>query len=114
MARAMVTQYGMSDELGPQQLGQPEGEVFLGRQTTQANYSADLAAKIDSEIRRLVDEAHETATAIVTTHRATLDKLADELMEKETVDSKDLNGIWGDVPMWRPSTGADMPKTVSV
>ena len=49
----MVTQYGMSDELGPQQLGQADGEVYLGRQTTQANYSGELAAKIDDEIRNL-------------------------------------------------------------
>ena len=100
IARSMVTQYGMSDDLGPQQLGQPDGEIYLGRQTTHANYSGELASKIDDEIRKLVDEAHETATAIVLKHREVLDTLAATLIEKETVDTKDLNDVWGHVPMW--------------
>lgn len=100
IARNMVTQYGMSDELGPQQLGQRDGEVFLGRQVSQANYSGELAAKIDSEIRVLVDEAHSTATQIITTHRETLDRLAETLIEKETVDSTDLKKVWGHLPTW--------------
>lgn len=100
MARSMVTQYGMSDELGPQQLGQPDGEIYLGRQTSHANYSGELAARIDDEIRKLVDEAHETATAIVTTHRSVLDTLAATLIDKETVDTTDLHEVWGHLPMW--------------
>jgi cell division protease FtsH len=100
MARAMVTQYGMSDDLGPQQLGTAQGEVYLGRTTAQANYSGEVAAKIDEEIRKLVDEAHKTATAIVTTHRETLDKLAETLIEKETADTDDLTQVWGHLPMW--------------
>jgi cell division protease FtsH len=104
MARAMVTQYGMSDELGPQQLGTAQGEVFLGRTASQANYSGEVAAKIDDEIRKLVDEAHKTATAIVTTHRETLDKLAQTLIEKETADTDDLTAVWGHLPMWSENT----------
>lgn len=100
MARAMVTQYGMSDALGPQQLGSGDGESYLGRQASQANYSGEIAAKIDDEIRKLVDEAHETATAIITTHRETLNKLAETLIEKETADTDDLTAVWGHLPMW--------------
>jgi cell division protease FtsH len=100
MARAMVTQYGMSDELGPQKLGAGGEESYLGRGASQANYSGEVGAKIDEEIRRLVDEAHQTATAIVTTHRETLDKLAETLIEKETADTDDLTAVWGHLPMW--------------
>ncbi len=111
VARAMVTQYGMSDELGPQQLGQPEGEVFLGRMTTQANYSGEIGAKIDSEIRKLVDEAHDTARAVIETHCDVLHSLARELMEKETVDSKGLQEVWGHVPQWGTESPAEIAES---
>src|SRR5439155_1715770 len=59
IARSMVTEFGMSDAIGPQQLGHKNGEVFLGRELGhQANYSDEVAARIDSEVRRLIDEAH--------------------------------------------------------
>src|SRR5437016_13287390 len=84
IARAMVTEYGMSDLLGPQQLGQKSGEVFLGRDFGhQANYSDEVAARIDGEIRRLIDEAHAEAREILRIHRATLDRLAAALIERE-------------------------------
>jgi len=75
IARAMVTEYGMSDEIGPQQLRAEERRrVFLGREFGhQANYSDEVAARIDSEVRRLIDEAHQTAASILSEHRATLD-----------------------------------------
>jgi len=110
MARAMVTQYGMSDELGPQRLGEPQGEAYLGRMGTSANYSGEVAAKIDAEVRKLVDEAHRTATEIITTHRGVLDDLAAALIEKETVDSKDLDAVWGHLPSW---TGAKVKRAVA-
>ena len=76
IARAMVTEYGMSDLLGPQQLGQKHGEVFLGRDFGhQANYSDEVAASIDAEVRRLIDEAQAEALAILRSHRAVLDVL---------------------------------------
>lgn len=108
MARAMVTQYGMSDLLGPQQLGQPEGEVFLGRQTTSANYSPELAARIDAEIKALIEEAHQTAHAILTKHRAVLNKMVALLDEHETVDSTQLESVWGHLKPWKPRAA---PKT---
>src|SRR5439155_17484511 len=88
IARAMVTQYGMSEILGPQQLGQKETEVFLGRDYGhQANYSNEVAGRIDEEVRALIERAHGTANDILTAHRPVLDKLAAALIEKETLDT---------------------------
>jgi cell division protease FtsH len=101
IARAMVTEYGMSELLGPLQLGQKHGEVFLGRELGhQANYSDEVAARIDAEIRLLVDHGHEEARAILTHHRRTLDKLAAALVEKETLDTPELMAILGDLKPW--------------
>jgi cell division protease FtsH len=103
IARAMVTEYGMSDLLGPQQLGQKNGEVFLGRDFGhQANYSEEVASSIDAEVRRMIDEAHSRARAILTTHRETLDQLAAALVEKETLDTSELMKIIGSLPTWSP------------
>ena len=105
IARAMVTEYGMSDRLGPQQLGQRDGEVFLGRDLGhQANYSEEVAAAIDREVRLLIDEAHDRARAVLTHHRATLDRMARELVEKETLDSMDLEEILGPLGVWPPTS----------
>ncbi len=99
IARAMVTEYGMSDEIGPQQLGQKNGEVFLGREFGhQSNYSDQVAANIDSEIRRFIDEAHSEAAEILIEHRATLDRIADALMEKETLDTAEVMELMVNVP----------------
>ncbi|HEY8524178.1 MAG TPA: ATP-dependent zinc metalloprotease FtsH [Acidimicrobiales bacterium] len=98
IARSMVTTYGMSDRLGPQQLGSQNGEVFLGRDYGhEATYSDEVAGLIDEEVRRLVDGAHERARAILTAHRATLDRLAEALVEKETLDDADLAEVFGDI-----------------
>ncbi|HUQ63317.1 MAG TPA: ATP-dependent zinc metalloprotease FtsH [Acidimicrobiales bacterium] len=108
IARSMVTEYGMSDEIGPQQLGQKSGEVFLGRDLNhQANYSDQVAARIDSEVRRLIDEAHSDAREIVETYRSTLDRLADALIEKETLDTAEVMEIFADVQVRavRPADG---------
>jgi cell division protease FtsH len=110
IARAMVTEYGMSDVLGPQQLGQKQGEVFLGRDYGhQANYSDEVAARIDAEVRLLIDEAHEEARAILTAHRAVLDRLADELVEKETLDTPELADIMGHLEPWHGRESAAAP-----
>jgi cell division protease FtsH len=103
IARAMVTEYGMSDLLGPQKLGQKNGEVFLGRDFGhEANYSEQVAASIDAEVRRMIDDAHERARSILTLHRPTLDALATALVEKETLDGDDLTAIIGPLPTWPP------------
>jgi cell division protease FtsH len=109
IARAMVTEYGMSDELGPRQLGQRDGEVFLGRELNhRPNYSEEVAAAIDREIARLVDEAHERARAVLIRHRPTLELMARELVDKETLEPMHLAAILGsiDVADSRPARPA--------
>src|SRR5205823_1506763 len=91
IAKAMVTQYGMSGELGPRKFGQEQGEVFLGRVAGQhRDYSDDIASQIDNEINALIERAHQEALAILVVHRATLDALAGALIERETVDDTEL------------------------
>ncbi|MGH9114148.1 MAG: ATP-dependent zinc metalloprotease FtsH [Acidimicrobiales bacterium] len=98
IARAMVTTYGMSERLGPQQLGSKSHEVFLGRDYGHEDtYSDQMASFIDDEVRRLIDGAHDRARFILTTHRATLDRLATSLVEKETLDDADLAEVFGDI-----------------
>jgi len=102
IARAMVTEYGMADVIGPQLLGQRAHEPFLGRDfNSSPNYSDAVAAAIDGEVRRLIEEAHEEALDILKLHRRTLDRLADALVERETLDTPELVEIFGELPAWR-------------
>jgi cell division protease FtsH len=101
IARAMVTTYGMSEAIGPLALGQKQTEVFLGKDYGhEANYSHDVAAIVDTEIGKLVNDAHARAEAILTAYRATLDKLAAEMLEHETLGDKELEAIFGDLDTW--------------
>ncbi len=101
LARQMVMEYGMSDRLGPLRYGRPESQVFLGRDYTRGQeMSDDVASAIDDEIRMLINQAHEEARSIITTHRAALDRIADVLLDKETVDAADVAEIFSDVPKW--------------
>jgi len=110
IAKAMVTQYGMSALLGPRKLGQEQGEVFLGRdQGQQRDYSDDVAAQIDSEVNMLIEQAHEEALAILVTHRATLDALANALVERETVDDAELAELFKDMERWEGTPPRDQP-----
>ena len=94
IARAMVTEYGMSEALGPQRLGHKSGEVFLGKNSGhEADYSDEVAARIDAEIRELVDAAHAEAREILTIHRAVLDQLAESLIEHESLEGEALEEI---------------------
>jgi cell division protease FtsH len=87
----MVTQYGMSDKLGPLTLGQRQDQVFLGRDfASHPDYSDNIAFEVDKEIRRLVDEAHDEAFDILRTHRATMDNLVEILLDKETIEKEEL------------------------
>ncbi len=98
IARQMVTEFGMSDTLGPLTLGQKQGEPFLGRDfAAHPDYSDQVAFEIDTEIRRLVDEAHDEALEILKTNRKTLDVIADRLIEQETIEKDALAGILADV-----------------
>ena len=87
MARAMVTQYGMSAEMGTQIFGQPNHEVFLGRDygNTQ-DYSEETAKRIDAEVSRIMKEAHDRAYQILSEHREQMDLMASVLLERETVE----------------------------
>ncbi len=94
IARNMVTRYGFSEKLGPVVYGSDENEVFLGRDYGQnKHYSDDIASDIDSEIRRLVDEAYEKTESILREHRDKLDAVAAVLMEKEKVSGKEFADI---------------------
>ncbi len=101
MARAIVTQYGMSAELGTQVFGQPNHEVFLGRDygNTQ-DYSEETAKRIDDEVARIMKEAHDRAHEILTTHREQMDLMASVLLERETVEGEAcealLDNRWDD------------------
>ena len=109
LARAMVTRFGMSDAIGPMQLGSPGGEVFLGRDLGhEPTYSDEVAARVDEEIRRLVEGARASARAILEQHRSVLDDLATALMAHETLAGETLDALVAPaVP--RPATGADAP-----
>jgi cell division protease FtsH len=93
-ARKMVTEYGMSDRLGPLTFGQQQQEVFLGRDfASNPDYSDQVAFEIDSEVRRLIDEAHDEALEILKKHRAKLDELAAALIERETIEKENLASL---------------------
>jgi cell division protease FtsH len=110
LARRMVTEFGMSDTIGPMRLGQADHEVFLGRDYGhQANYSDEVAARIDAEVLALIDGAHQRAEAILETHRATLDRLALRLVEKETLEGEELAGLLGDLPSWTARPPVEPP-----
>ncbi len=100
IARNMVTRYGFSEKLGPIVYGSDENEVFLGRDYGQnKHYSDDIASDIDSEIRRLVDEAYAKTESILREHRDKLDAVAAVLMEKEKVSGAEFEEIMNPKPV---------------
>lgn len=91
LARSMITRYGFSEKLGPIVYGHDNSEVFLGRDYSQGrNYSENVAAEIDGEIRELIDTSYENAKQILLNHRDQLDKVAHYLMEHEKIDGDDF------------------------
>ncbi|MDH6100835.1 ATP-dependent zinc metalloprotease FtsH2 [Anabaenopsis sp. FSS-46] len=93
MARQMVTRFGMSD-LGPLSLESQQGEVFLGRDwTTRSDYSEAIAARIDSQVRKIAEDCYENAKKIIRDHRTACDRLVDLLIEKETIDGEEFRQI---------------------
>ncbi len=94
VARQMITRYGMSDNLGPVALGRQQGNVFLGRDImSERDFSEETAATIDSEVRQLVEEAYQRAKQVLTENRHILNQLSEILIEKETVDSEELQEL---------------------
>jgi len=107
IARSMVTQWGMSATIGPVQLGTPDGDVFVGRDgTATREYSETVATRIDAEVARLVGEARERALELLRTQRATLDRLAGALVERETLDVDELATVFAGLDPPAPVRGA--------
>jgi cell division protease FtsH len=104
VARQMVTQWGMSERLGPRTFGRKEELVFLGREISESrDYSEKVAEEIDDEVRRLVEQARETAHKIVVEHRNVLDRVARRLIEDETIEGDDVRRLFSD-------EGGDLPE----
>jgi cell division protease FtsH len=96
IARQMVTEYGMSDKLGPMQFGnrQGSGQVFLGKDlSVEPNYSDQVAYQIDEEMKRIVEECHEITRKVLMEHRDKLDALANILLEKETLVEEEIKAV---------------------
>ena len=103
IARAMVTEYGMTSTLGPVKYGQEQGDPFSGRGSGGSlEYSPAVAAKIDEEMQMLLDEAHKVAYTTLERYRDELDTLASKLLEKETLRRGDLEAIFDTVEPVRP------------
>ena len=117
IARKMVTEYGMSANVGAIKLGQSSGEVFLGRDMGhQRDYSETIAERVDEEVRVLIEQAHDEAWHVLRENRDVLDQLATELMEKETLDHNQLAEIFANVkklperPQWLSSEDRPVSK----
>jgi cell division protease FtsH len=116
LSRAMVTRYGMSEKMGPMTFGQKEELVFLGKEIgEQRDYSDAVAQEIDGEVRGIVHEAYERAKEVLTQYREELDRIAQRLMEVETLDADEFvalfEGIDGgpESPPSPPSAGRERP-----
>jgi cell division protease FtsH len=106
LARAMVTQYGMTEAIGAIKLGTDASEPFMGRDYGhQRDYSENIAAKVDHEIRNLIENAHQEAFDILVENRSTLDAMVLQLLEKETLNKEEIAAIFAKVNSWprRPS-----------
>lgn len=113
IARNMVTKWGLSDVMGPLTYGEEQGEVFLGRSMTQRREVSDETNKqIDIEVRRIVDEAYETAKTVLTEHSDQLHMMAEALMKYETIDESQIKEILeGKMPS-APEGWEETPKPV--
>ncbi|MDH4368180.1 MAG: AAA family ATPase, partial [Dehalococcoidia bacterium] len=95
LARQMVTEYGMSEKLGPRTFGQRQELVFLGREISeQRDYSDKIAQEIDEEVHNIIQRAYNTARKVLTTNKEKLNQLAQELMTHETLDEPELDKIF--------------------
>jgi cell division protease FtsH len=107
IARRMVTQWGMSDTLGPMVYGENEGEVFLGRSiTTHKNVSETTLQKVDAEIRRIIDEQYKLARRLLEENRDKVETMTKALLEWETLDADQLNDIMAGKPPRPPKVPA--------
>jgi cell division protease FtsH len=99
LARRMVTEWGMSDKLGPLAFGKHDEMIFLGREIgEQRNYSDDVAKLIDEEVRAIIEKGYVRATQVLTENRTKLLALADKLIAEETVDTEEFEKLFSDLP----------------
>src|SRR5450631_23727 len=112
LARRMVTQYGMSESLGPIQYGRGSHQVFLGRDFgDERNYSEEVASKIDAEVRRIIDECYDNATKILKANWDKVERMVSSLLEHETVDREEVACIINGRPYPEPKPPAeDLPE----
>ncbi|HYG69166.1 MAG TPA: cell division protein FtsH, partial [Anaeromyxobacteraceae bacterium] len=110
LARRMVCEWGMSEALGPLAFGKKEGEVFLGREMGSVQtYSERTAQEIDGEVKRLVTEQYERAKKVLTDNREVLSRIADALIEYETLDSADIEVLMSGGSINRPPPVKPLP-----
>ena len=114
LARQMVTQWGMSDVLGPMVYGENEGEVFLGRSvTTHKNMSEKTMQTVDAEVRRIVDEQYAIARKLIEENKDKIEAMTQALLEWETIDSDQINDIMDGRPPRPPKPPQSMSSTVA-
>jgi len=112
MARRMVTEWGMSDAMGPMVYGENEGEVFIGRSiTTHQNISNETMQKVDSEIRRIIDQQYALARGLLEGNRDKVEAMAKALLEWETLDAEQVEDIMSGRPPRPPKPVAAKPNT---
>jgi cell division protease FtsH len=103
VARAMVTQYGMTERLGAIRYGQEPGDVFMGRDMGNTrDYSEEVAAAIDEEVRGFIETAHQEAYDVLVANRDVLDALVLELLERETLDRADIEKVFRELQLREP------------
>jgi cell division protease FtsH len=95
-AKQMVMRFGMSERLGPRVFGHDRGQPFLGREfSAEPDYSDEIAREIDDEIRRVVEEAHQTAKDVLSEYRERLEGISRILLERETIDAEQFEALLG-------------------
>ncbi|MBV8720693.1 MAG: ATP-dependent zinc metalloprotease FtsH [Candidatus Eremiobacteraeota bacterium] len=110
LARRMVTQYGMSSELGTVQYGRGNHQVFLGRDLGEdRNYSEEIASKIDGQVRQIIDDCYKIARGILEANWVKVQRMVDSLLEHETVEAEEVQAILADAPYPRPVETAEAP-----
>ncbi|HEY0351859.1 MAG TPA: AAA family ATPase, partial [Gemmatimonadales bacterium] len=112
LARRMVTQFGMSELIGPLAVGDKEQEIFLGREFAQRREISERTAQmVDDEVKRLIDEAYSRASLILSENRELLDRIAQALLDRETIDRDDLDRLVKNQPLPPRSLPPSEPAT---
>ncbi len=110
LARRMVTEFGMSEKLGPLSLGKRHGPVFLGRDLIETrNYSEEIAYEIDKEVRRIIDECYERARTLISEYRDRLERVAKALLERESLEGEELERALAGQAIEPPVAVAEAP-----